>query len=520
MSKAVLIGLDGATWNLIKPWVNEDKLPSLKRLMDKGTWGKLESTIPVLSPAAWTTIFTGVNPGKHSIFSFFKQKRGSYMIRPISPNDIKSKMIWEYLSQHGRRSVLINIPFSYPPKPLNGVMLTGLGTPSRHSDFTYPKDYKQYLLSIFPNYDVDFNEDLILRSKNRRFILDKIKTVTQENIRVAEYLFEKEEWDFFAVVLRTLDVIQHYYWNNKSIILEYYQQIDKFLDFILRNMTSDTTLFICSDHGFARTNTKVFINNWLERHNLLKIRKSKRKINIFPTAEMVQKLLVKIGLRTVVWRIKRSKFLEFLFRYVVRSEEYQHLFNIDWYKTKAYFLEGSYGIINVNLYGREPNGSVKLEDFENVRKLILSEAMTLKVSQSSGKVIKKAFRGEELYKSNRGYIPDIILFGNDGYRLVGGYNHHGKIFETEEERTGEHSLYGILIVYGSKVKEGRVDNANVCDITPTILYSLGLPISTEMDGRVLKEIFKDSANIHLVKYKEERERIKKKVEQLKSHNKV
>lgn len=520
MSKAVLIGIDGATWNLIKPWVNEDKLSSFKRLMDKGIWGKLESTIPVLSPAAWTTIFTGVNPGKHSIFSFVKQKRDSYMIRPISSKDIKSKMVWEYLSQHGRRSVLINIPFYYPPKPLNGIILTGLGTPSKYSNFTYPKNFKQYLLSIFPNYDVDFNEDLILRSKNRRFILNKIKTVTDENIRVTEHLFEKEEWDFFAVVLRSLDIIQHYYWNNKSIILEYYQQIDKFLDFILRNMTNDTTIFICSDHGFARTNTRVFINNWLERHNLLKIRRSNRKINIFPTAEMFQKLLIKTGLRGAAWRIKHSKFLEFLFKYVVRSEEYQHLFNIDWYKTKAYFFEGSYGIINVNLNGREPKGSVKLEDFENVRKLILSKAMALKVSQSSRKVIKKAFRGEELYKDDSGYIPDVVLLSNEGYRLVGGYNHYDNIFETEEERTGEHSLYGILIVYGSKVKTGRVNNVNVRDITPTILYSLKLPISMEMDGRVLKEIFKDSADIHLVKHRDERERIKKKVEQLKSQKKV
>ena len=259
--KVVLIGVDGATWKFIEPWIKNNKLKGLKKMVLGGARADLESTVPPISPSAWTSIFTGTDPGKHNIFGFVKRKKDSYFVTPISSFDRKTTPVWKLISDHGKRCVLINIPFAYPPDEINGIMTTGLGTPSKSSEFCYPKSFRKILLKKFPEYDVDFNEDLI------EFGLDKtpvqhIKTITNEQIRLAKKLFKSESWDLFSIVFRSTDVIQHYYWNDEKVILDCYQQLDAFIDWVSEKLDKDTYLIICSDHGFSNVHTSIYINNY------------------------------------------------------------------------------------------------------------------------------------------------------------------------------------------------------------------------------------------------------------------
>ncbi len=492
--KVILIGVDGATWDLIIPWVEQGELPAFQKIMSHGSWGKLQSTIPPLSPPAWTSIFTGTNPGKHNIFGFLKRKKDSYFVTPISSNDREAVPLWKYISGSGRRSVLLNIPFSYPPDKINGIMTTGLGTPSRDSDFTHPKDFKKRLLKEFPEFDVDFNEDLIELGSDRD-PADHIIKITASQIAAAKKLLVEEECDLFAAVFRSTDVVQHYYWYQEEMVLKTYKQIDCFMEWVQENLRPDQILMICSDHGFAPIHTNIYVNNWLERAGFLSLKKGLKKkkkkgtSGVLPSAEAIQVMMLKMGLKNLVSRLKRSSLVEPLIRSLFSSDRVQYLFDIDWERSKSYFLDGSFGMININLKGREPKGCISKKDREKMIQIIMRKARDIKDAASGGMVIEEIFRGEDVYHGQSSRIPDIVLVSKEGYNLVGGYNYSGEITEKVESRFGEHSKYGIFALQGQGVENKKdIDGLEVYDISPTIMRVLGMDIPRSMDGKVMGEV--------------------------------
>lgn len=489
--RVILVGIDGATWNLLGPWVKQKKLPAFAKLMNNGVHGKLESNIPPLSPPAWTSIFTGVNPGKHNIFGFVKRKENSYFVTPIISSDRKAVPIWNTFTDHGKRCILLNIPFSYPPDKVNGIMTTGLGTPSKNSEFVHPKDFKNTILKKFPSYDVDFNEDLILLRSNIDPV-KQIEKITDAQIELTKYLFKKEKWDFLSVVFRSLDVVQHYYWKDKKVLLDCYLQMDRFLGWLTSKIDEKTFLLICSDHGFSGIHTSVNMNNWLQKNNFLKMKERKKgKIKkVLPSAEKIQVLLLKLGLRKLVNRVKKSKIVEPIIKHLLSSDRVQYIFDVEWAKVKVYFLDGSFGMMNVNLKGREPEGLIGKNEYEKVRTECTSAILKLRDPVNGARIIKKVYRGEELYNGRSKNIPDIVLEVNEGYNLVSSYDYGGKIFTKEKIRFGEHARFGIFMAYGPGIKKGTIiDNARIYDMVPTVLQVFDIPISSDIDGKILKGIY-------------------------------
>jgi predicted AlkP superfamily phosphohydrolase/phosphomutase len=144
MTKTVLIGIDGATLDLALPWIKEGKLPAFAKIKNKGVHGKLRSTTPYYSAPAWVSMVTGVQPGKHGIYDFFRTDTPNKNI--VNSRYRKAPAIWKMLSNKGKRSIIVNVPGSYPPEKINGVMITGLLTPSPDSNYTYPKELKKALV--------------------------------------------------------------------------------------------------------------------------------------------------------------------------------------------------------------------------------------------------------------------------------------------------------------------------------------------------------------------------------------
>ncbi len=496
--KVIVIGLDGATWDLIKPWADEGKLPTFKYLMENGAWGVLESTIPPLSPSAWVSIYTGCKPSKHGIFGFVKRKEKSYFYRPIFSKDVNVPTVWEILSEFGLKSVVINALFMYPPKPINGILITGLGTPSRESDFVYPKSYREFILENFPKYDVDFNEDLLLVSNNAKVFVNRIKEVTEEQIRMTRYFVKNEEWNFLFSIFRALDVIQHYFWEDKQLIYSFYKSFDEFIGNLLVDLKDKNfVLFIVSDHGFAPVKKYFCVNNWLKQIGLLKTIKRRRKSLI--TAESIKKVLLKLGMRNLVWKLKRNKMLEKLLK-IVPSEELDYVHEIKWNETKAYFYEGSGGIINVNLAGREPSGIVKMKEYDSIVKYIVSKLEELKDPETGEKIVEKVYTKKELFNTNDEKLPDIFILMKDGYEAVAYNKIDGKSIFTPPihgriARPANHHINGIFVAYGRNVVNKRLeDKIKVWDVATTILYILGVPKIAHMDGRTLTNIFHRSVS--------------------------
>ncbi len=486
--RVIVIGLDGATWDLIKPWAYEGKLPTFKVIMDNSARGTLESTLPPLSPSAWSSIFTGVTPAKHSVWGFVKQKKDSYFIRPITSKDIKEKLLWDYLTENGLKGIFFNIPFVYPPKKINGILTTGLGTPSKNSNFAYPPEVKHEIREKFPDYDVDFNEDEILRFGNKRSISEKILKITKAHMDAFKFYYKKEKAYVYSVVIRSLDVVQHYFWDDLDTLFQFYNQADDFLAWILANKKREDILVICSDHGFRGINKNFYINDFLKKEGLLNVEKNAIGRKIRPSAEAMHKVLIKLQLRKLIWEIKHSKHLEQLLK-IFPSEKIPANM-IKWNETKAYYQEGSEGIIKINVKDRDPEGVVDLKDYDEVRGTIIKKILEFRDPKNGEKVIEFAKRGEEIY-SNGEYIPDIIVYPKEGYKLAWGFSKSGSAVEKERERNGEHAIDGIIALYGISVKNTEI-KAKVYDVTPTILWALGLAHnSNSFDGMVIEEAFKE-----------------------------
>lgn len=478
--RVILIGIDGATWDIVGPLVKIGKLPGFKRFLARGIHSKLKSSIPPVSPSAWTSIFTGVGPGKHGIFGFTKRKVDSYFVRPISSKDRMSKPLWRILSDHGIRSVFLNIPFSYPPDRIEGIMTTGLGTPSKNSPFSYPADISKKILTKFAKFDIDFNEDRILLDPNID-PLDEILAINGDIIELSKQLFLEEDWMVFAVVMRSTDVISHYFWNDEKAILKCYSQIDKLIESTMKEMSDEDTLILCSDHGFTGVKSRINMNSWLSSMDWLKF-KDRRKGGVIhkPSGEKIQNLLLKLRLRKIVSCLKRSRLIEPAVKYLIRSDRMDQFLEIDWKETKCYFRKGSYGLIDVNIRGREPEGIVENDDKQAIVKRIIADLESLK-DENGMNIIKEVHLGKKLYKGGHVNIPDIAIETNDGYSLISGGQ--GDIFNDPGRKIGDHSQFGMIGIYSRKQKISEfTKEPSVMDISPTILELLGLGTLSQMDG--------------------------------------
>jgi predicted AlkP superfamily phosphohydrolase/phosphomutase len=493
-NRVFLIGIDGADWSLLDPFIEKGKLPNFQKIKQNSLYTDLESLLPPLSPLAWTTIFTGVGPEKHKIFSFVTKRKESYLIRPISTKDRKSTTIWQYLSESGKEVLLINIPFSYPPDKVRGVMVSGLGSPSVKSNFVYPPDLKNTIIKKFPDYDVDYSEDLLMRGIAQDKFLEIVRKKTDAQIEFFKYMLQSSKAQLIVFIIRSLDVILHYFWKRDDVVFSFCKQIDDYLGWLLNRFNENKdALIICSDHGFCYSHRRFYINNWLEQLGLFRIRTKEVSVQKISSrlSEYIVRKLIENNLKSLVWNLKRLSWSVPLIKFI-KPPSVKTLCKTIWTDTKAYYQEGSEGIVNINLKNREPEGCVDIAEYEELREKIIQEAIKLVDPDNNKNVFLLAKRGEEVYNCPRqNDIPDIVLLKNEGYTLK-GYNNKQNLFENISHRNGEHHPLGIVSFLGSVFKKGRLDkNISIKYITPVILELFQVTANLgEIPSHVLNNIIR------------------------------
>lgn len=517
--KVVVIGLDGATFDLIKPWVDEGKLPNLAHLIKNGVWGNLRSVIPTTSAPAWVSFMTGKNPGKHGIFDFVAHPNtsgGKSCL--ISSLSFKDKTLWEILSLHGKRVGVVNVPITYPPKAVNGFLISCFMTPPSAKVFTYPEELRQEI----PDYRIDtkYARQLFgMKSEDKSHLLKEQYDITEKRASAVLRLMDKWETDFFIVVFKGTDNMQHYFWDRKDILLAYYQRMDGLTARILDKSGENTNVFIISDHGFGPAATKMFfINAWLEQLWLLK-RQANLKSRLF---QKVYHMASRIN-----EKIKFSRRLPPKSVGVVTATLNQQ---VAWTQTKAY-SQTMFGI-NINLKERDPYGIVEAgEEYEEIREEIIKELKNLTDPETDERIMTGVFKNDEIYwGANLSKAPDIICVPNPKYSIKNTMLFADNIFgNSPTELPGDHraQLNGILVAYGPDIKQGeKIEDAQLFDITPTVLHMMGLPIPDDIDGVVLKEIFKEDSEpakrdiFYEEEIKDERKKVKEKIEKLKNLGKL
>jgi predicted AlkP superfamily phosphohydrolase/phosphomutase len=509
--RVFVFGLDGATFTLLKPWLAQEKLPSFKKVLDAGAHGILKSTLPPLTPPGWTSSITGVNPGKHNIYGFFKPMRNGYRRQVYSVRDIKAPKLWEILDAYGKRSIILHLPLTYPVDSFNGLMVAGMLTPAEVTDYTHPPELREELQAVIKNYrpnaDTYFN-----RSGQLADSIEEFTEVTRIHGQETLYLMDSKEWDLFFVMFHTPDLIQHMFWKfmdprhryypgpNKfqNCILECYQQIDAILGQVIERLDPETSLVILSDHGFNMTEKNVFITNWLVQSGYLVLYRRKNlafKHALFKAGFQRERLVKRLEALHLSWLPKL--FPERLKNQVPRSRpSFKNIEdNIDWTRTRAYFPSAGGLAIYLNVKGREPLGIVEPgSQYEALRDEIIHGLKQLTDEETGQTVIKAIYKREEAYQGDYAdNAPDMALLPEDGYFVNEGlgkeiitYAAKGNI-----ERSGNHHPDGIVMLYGQHIRRGiEIQGAEIVDITPTILHLMRLPVQTYMDGKVLTAAIK------------------------------
>lgn len=502
--KVLVIGLDGANIDLIKLWACEGKLPTFKKLMTEGSYGYLESVTPTITIPAWNCLATGKNPAKLGCFSFVQKAYGSYEFRVYASLVKRERCVWDILSDCGMKNFILNAPNVQCGYEINGYMVAGSFCTSDEK-LTYPRTLIDELYKM--GYEKDIDDFYTLMALSDRELSKRHREITEKQCKVF-FHFMEECWDFGFFVLSELDRIQHRFWDQKEILLSHYQNMDRVLKEIIESVkkeNDETTLLIVSDHGFGENKKLFFLNEWLAREGYLEV----ERVPILDLMKTVLRLLKK---PTII------KLLRPLAKLSPVNRLYISLFlktgrtPIIWERTKA-FSYGTWGTIYLNLRGREPQGSVREEEYESLRTAIIDELRKFSV---------KACRREELYHGE--YLelaPDIILQTDDNMSSFSARFGYKRV--VREGFGGAHDrLNGTFIAWGPNIRENFEIKAQIYDIAPTILHIFGLPIPKDMDGRVLKECFTGELAEREPKYRDLKEntKITRRIKELKQLGKI
>src|SRR5215831_10975477 len=374
--KVIFIGLDGATFDVLDPLMNQGLMPRLKEFIDRGVRGPLETTIPPITPTAWVSWMTGKNPGKHGVFEFLLRRKGSGALpdSPVSSRSRDGLPFWDLLGQMGKRAIVTNVPCTYPPGLLNGVMISDFLTPRGRRDFAYPANVLEEIESRFGPYELYITEVYAPGKVNR--ILDQLFVELDHKTKVNRYLMNEYGWELFATHYWGTDRFQHELWHlvdeshpffdkrehqeNIGRIHEYWNAVDSTVG-TLADEAGDAIVYLGSDHGFGPIHRFLCFNVWLINEGLLVLkgdvmtRLKRLFFRLGLTPDKAYRSAMRLGLahlRLSVGVTNRSKLMK-LANWLMLSLE-----DVDWSRTIA-FSKGNYGLIFINLRGREANGTVE-----------------------------------------------------------------------------------------------------------------------------------------------------------------
>ena len=292
--KTLLIGIDGADYYYIKNLLQKGSLPRIKKIIDAGIFLPLKTTIPENSAVAWPSIYTGTNPGKHGCYDFFYRPQNDISLNLINYYSIKAEPIWSILDRYGKKSILINVPITYPPFPLNGLLVCGINVPEGEKNICYPKEISEELWNKFPEYSI---KPPFIREKDINFelYLDKLIHLIEMRTEVTRWLMAKLDWNFTMVVFTSSDSIQHYAGYHpllnkiqdpfyktgaKKAILKIYQKIDEAVGHLI-DISEPDYIFLISDHGSSPSRGYILnLALFLYKEGFLKFKLNKKAVNI------------------------------------------------------------------------------------------------------------------------------------------------------------------------------------------------------------------------------------------------
>lgn len=522
--RVLVVGLDGATFDLIDPLLSQNKLPNLARVLATGSRARLRSCIQPSSEQAWSAFATGKQNGKFGLYGFYQRVPNSYSLEYINASHRRAATLWKILSGRGKKSLVVNMPLTWPVEPINGALISGLMTPGLNSQFTFPATLREELIHELGEYIIDVD---IERGESDVASLDdlagRVKRMSELQTRATHYLAQKHtDWDLLMLVHRAPDILCHKFWRYQdpahplynpteaakwgNVIADAFVYLDAMVGELLDAYADErTSIIILSDHGFGALTHAVYLNRYFADRGLLGYRENSRGALA----------ALRSGLRAGVRRLNNplaSAVKNKVFELVPRLKGNLHYSmaygNIDWTRTKAYAV-GTMGNVYLNVRGREPQGIVEPGEYEKTRAEVMDAMRSLSDPETREPIFDFVYRREEIYRGDMlPLAPDVVGVIDGPYHVaavdwrdaassravvqkVGGE----LLFVSDT--SGQHRMDGILVASGAGIR-GQAEfkvQPQLIDLTPTVLQLLGEAIPEDMDGRVLDELLNDKRTV-------------------------
>jgi predicted AlkP superfamily phosphohydrolase/phosphomutase len=467
VDKVLVIGLDCAEPSLVfDQW--RSQLPNLSSLMQRGVWSTLRSTVPPITIPAWSSMMSSKDPGALGVYGFRNRKDYSYSGLVFATSTaIREPRLWDILSQAGKKVIVLGVPQTYPPSPVNGVMVSCFLTPDPAANqYTHPAQLRDEIDAVLgkDQYLVDVTE---YRTEQRDNLLREIYAMTERRFKLARHFLANKPWDFFMMVEMGVDRIHHAFWKYfdprhrkyepgspyANAIRDYLiycdQAIGELLEALPPAVRDRTAVVVVSDHGAKRIDGGIAVNEWLIREGYLTVAE-------YPE---VPKPLGKL--------IMENK--------------------VDWTRTRCWSEGGYYARVFLNVKGREPQGTIDPADYEKTRDELIVKLESL--GDEAGRPIgTRVYRPEQLYHSCRRVAPDLIaIFGDLYWRSIGSIGYRAvHVFENDTgPDDANHAQEGMFVLCAPGVEPARIPALDILDVAPTLLTLFGLPVPSDMQGRVV-----------------------------------
>lgn len=461
--KVVLIGLDGLNPDLVYQWQSE--LPNIKKLMEQGIYGKIESTVPPITPQAWSCVLSGRNPGRFGFWDFTYRNDYSYGQPELVSSKVRDERVdtlYKILSEQGKRIAIINIPVTYPPPEIpNGYSISSFMTPSLDSQFTYPASLKEEIKKIIGEYIIDAStSDMNFRHMDKEVVLKRIYDMDKQRFELTKYFIKDKNCDFVFTVIMGTDRIPHLFYRffdknhirytphpkYKDALKNHYKFCDENIGEIVNLLDDNTAVIVLSDHSVQRLDGRINLNEWLIQQGYMKLKSRPNQLTPLMRAD------------------------------------------IDWSQTKAW-ATGFTGQIYLNVKGREAQGIVDAKDYDNLLDE-LAEKIKAIADEKGKKLDTKVYKRKDIHSGEYAkFGPDLFIYLDNCHWNISELIGYDSIYSYDTAKgpdDGGHGPYGFFAMSGSGIpEEGEVSEANLLQIAPTVLHLFGAAVPPDMEEKVL-----------------------------------
>ena len=480
MSRTIVLGLDGANWLLLEPWLEAGDLPNLAALREEASWGPLTRQFPPVTSPNWRCYATGRNPAKLGVFWWEIVDREQHTIRHPTAHDFHTRPLWDELADAGQCVAVLNFPSGYPPASIKNGRFTAGGPGAKDTGFAFPPAWEHELREKY-NYRVH-PTDVLRGASHADARLDEILSIMQSRFDVAFDLLD-DGVDFLHITIFYINTL-HHFWYRGQPTRAGWQLIDRNLGRLHQVATRDGyNLLLMSDHGCAPIDTAFLINEWLIQEGYLMAnlptmarRLARWGLNQNRAINLVRRSGIAPLLRRLIpARLKRALPDESGTFGKEAKGEY-----IDWEHSLA--VASGHGLIYLMLSPDHPN-------YEPLRDEIGTKLSALRSPITEKPIVTRVLKREEVYDGpflNR--APDLILEQGPGVRISGRIG-YPDVFRTPERWVAENVPEGLFLAWGPDFdSQGYVESIRILDLAPTILHVMDVPIPDDVDGRVLSEL--------------------------------